>query len=95
MNNHPARGLEEKNMPFSTKEQTQLKTKDASTTTPPTPQELNIYYIAYQTKKEIYGRIRETKLNLDSSEGLVQWIEDEEIIMGTKIVPIFLKKLDQ
>jgi hypothetical protein len=55
-------------------------------------EELNVYYIAYQTQSGIHWRI--TELNLDSPEGLLQWIDEEEK-QGAKIVPIFFKKLDQ
>ena len=58
-------------------------------------EDLNVYYITYITKGSYHGRMVTTELDLDSSEGLLQWIEDEEKVQGKEIVPIFLKKLDQ
>ena len=55
---------------------------------------INCFYVAYQTAEGISWRIINTKLNLDNSLDLQEWIRLEEIKRETSIIPVFWKRLD-
>lgn len=51
------------------------------------------YYIAYRHKEGVSKLIIETTLDLDTVNGITQWMDDEMNRSDREVVPVFWKQL--
>jgi hypothetical protein len=55
---------------------------------------LYCFYVVYETQRSIKWKVFHTEHNLNSSKGLLAWIEKEKEELKTDVAPTFWKLLE-